>query len=52
MLAESGAIIEYLLERHGDGRLVPARGTDEHVRYVHWMHFAEGTIMLHLVARL
>ena len=52
MLAKSGAIIEYLLERHGNGRLVPARGTNEHVRYLHWMHFAEGTIMLHLVARL
>jgi len=52
VLAESGAIIEYLLERHGNGRLVPARGTNEHVRYLHWMHFAEGTIMLHLVARL
>jgi glutathione S-transferase len=52
VLAESGAIIEYLLERHGNGGLVPARGTNEHVRYLHWMHFAEGTIMLHLVARL
>ena len=52
VLAVSGAIIEYLLERHGNGRLVPARGTNEHVRYLHWMHFAEGTIMLHLVARL
>ena len=52
VLAESGAIIEYLLERDGNGRLVPARGTNEHVRYLHWMHFAEGTIMLHLVARL
>src|SRR5258706_8597423 len=52
VLAESGAIIEYLVERHGSGRLVPSRGTDEHVRYLHWMHFAEGTIMLHLVARL
>ena len=52
VLAESGAIIEYLLERHGNSRLVPARGTNEHVRYLHWMHFAEGTIMLHLVARL
>ena len=52
VLAESGAIIEYLLERNGNGRLVPARGTNDHVRYLHWMHFAEGTIMLHLVARL
>jgi glutathione S-transferase len=52
ILAESGAIIEYLLERYGNGRLVPARGTRDYVRYLHWMHFAEGTIMLHLVARL
>ena len=52
LLAESGAIVEYLVERHGNGRLVPSRGTPEHIRYLHWMHFAEGTIMLHLVARL
>jgi hypothetical protein len=31
---------------------VPAWGTNDHVRYLHWMHFAEGTLMLHLVARL
>ena len=51
-LAESGAIIEYLVERYGAGRLVPPRGSNEHVRYLFWMHFAEGTIMLHMVARL
>jgi glutathione S-transferase len=51
-LAESGAIAEYLLERYGEGRLAPPRGTPEHVRYLHWMHFAEGTIMLHMLARL
>ncbi|HYD55824.1 MAG TPA: glutathione S-transferase family protein [Burkholderiales bacterium] len=52
VLAESGAIVEYLLERHGNGRLAPARGTPEHVRYLYWMHFAEGTLMLHMLARL
>ena len=51
-LAESGAIIEYLVERYGAGRLMPQRGSNEHVRYLYWMHFAEGTLMLHLVARL
>ena len=51
-LAESGAIIEYLVERYGAGRLVPQRGSNEYVRYLYWMHFAEGTIMLHMVARL
>jgi glutathione S-transferase len=52
VLAESGAILETLVERHGGGRLAPPRGTPEHVRYLHWIHFAEGTLMLHLVARL
>jgi glutathione S-transferase len=52
VLAESGAIVEYLVERHGKSRLMPPRGTQEHVRYLHWMHFAEGTMMLHLLARL
>ena len=52
VMAESGAIAEYLVERHGNGRLAPRRGTKEHVRYLQWMHFAEGTLMLHLMARL
>ena len=52
VLAESGAIVEYLLDRYADGRLSPRRGTPAHVRYLHWLHFAEGTIMLHMLARL
>ena len=52
ILPESGAIIEYLLERYGDGRLAPKPGTPERVRYLYWMHFSEGTLMLHLVSRL
>jgi glutathione S-transferase len=51
-LSESGAIVEYLVERYGNGRLVPPLRTPEHIRYLHWMHFAEGTLMLHLLARL
>lgn len=52
VLAESGAIIEYLVDRYGSGQLKPQPGTPEHVRYLYWMHFSEGTIMLHLVSRL
>ena len=52
VVAESGAIAEYLVERYGKGRLMPQRGTPEHVRYLQWMHFAEGTLMLHLVSRM
>lgn len=52
VLAESGAILEELAERHGDGRLVPARGTPEHRRYRAWMHFAEGSAMPPLLVKL
>ena len=51
-LAESGAIIEYLVDRYKGEQLMPRRGTEEHVHYLYWMHFAEGTLMLHLLARL
>jgi glutathione S-transferase len=51
-LAESGAILETLVERHGAGRLVPAAGTAERERYTHWMHYAEGSAMPALVLRL
>ena len=51
-LAESGAIIEYLVARHGNGKLVPKAGTPEHLRYVYWMHFAEGTAMPPLLLKL
>jgi glutathione S-transferase len=51
-MAESGAILEYLAERHGNGRLVPAPGTPERLRYGYWMHFAEGTAMPPLVMKL
>ncbi|THJ32652.1 glutathione S-transferase [Lampropedia aestuarii] len=51
-IAESGAIIEYLLERYGNGRLVPASGTPEKLRYTYWLHFAEGSAMPPLLMKL
>ena len=51
-LAESGAIIEYLIERYGNGRLVPAMGTLEHLRYTYWLHYAEGSAMPPLLLKL
>jgi glutathione S-transferase len=51
-LAESGAIIEYLIDRYGNGRLVPAPGTPEHLRYTYWLHYAEGSAMPPLVMKL
>jgi glutathione S-transferase len=51
-LAESGAIVEHLAGRYGDGRLVPAAGTPERVRYTYWMHYAEGSAMPPLLFKL
>jgi glutathione S-transferase len=51
-LAESGAIVEYLVERYGAGRLVPAAGTRERLRYTYWLHYAEGSAMPPLLLKL
>jgi glutathione S-transferase len=52
VLAESGAIVQYLAETYGRDRLIPAQGTDAYWRYVYWMHFAEGTAMPPLLLKL
>lgn len=49
---ESGAIVEYICERLGGAHLVPARGTDDHIRYLEYMHFAEGSVMLPFLLQL
>ena len=51
-LAESGAIIEYLVERYGQGRLAPAAGTPGRLRYTYWLHYAEGSAMPPLLLKL
>jgi len=51
-LAESGAIVEYLVERYGNGRLIPMPGTPERQLYRYWMHFAEGSAMPPLLLKL
>ncbi|CAN5319211.1 glutathione S-transferase [soil metagenome] len=51
-LAESGAIIETVIERYGQGRLAPAAGTPDALRYRYWMHFAEGSAMSPLLLKL
>lgn len=52
-VAESGNIVEYLLERYGaDSGLLPAAGTPERLRYRYWLHFAEGSAMPWLVMQL
>src|SRR3954469_19325033 len=51
-IAESGAIVEYLVERYGKGRFVPAAGSPEKLRYTYWLHYAEGSAMPPLLLKL
>ncbi len=43
VIGESGAILEYILERHAGGRLAPAPGSPQRGEFLQWVHFAEGT---------
>ena len=52
VLAESGAIIEYLLARHGQGRLIPPADSPNYQRYLYWLHYAEGSAMPNLLLKL
>ena len=52
IVAESGAIIEYLVERYGKGRFIPAPGTPEKLRYTYFLHYAEGSAMTPLLMKL
>jgi glutathione S-transferase len=52
VVAESGAIIEYLVNKYDDGRLRPAGGTPERMDYTYWMHYAEGTFMPLMIVSL
>jgi glutathione S-transferase len=51
-VAESGAILEYLVDTYGNGRFRPAAGTPELLRYRYWLHFAEGSAMPPLLMKL
>lgn len=52
VLAESGAIMEYLNDRHGQGRLIPEPDTPERLRCTYWLHYAEGSAMPPLLLSL
>ena len=51
-VAESGAIIEYLVNTYDDGRLRPPEGTPERLDYTYWIHYAEGTFMPLMIVSL
>ncbi|MES2316388.1 MAG: glutathione S-transferase [Pseudomonadota bacterium] len=52
MVAESGAIIEYLVEKYGKGEFIPAAGTPEKLLYTYFLHYAEGSAMTPLLMKL
>ncbi len=52
VIEESGAIIQYLLDKYGQGRFQPAPGTSEALRHLQWMHFAEGSAMTPILLQL
>ncbi len=51
-IAETGAIVDYLIDSYGAGRLIPAAGTPDRLRYDYWVHYAEGSAMPPLVMKL
>jgi glutathione S-transferase len=51
-VAESGAIVEYLVDKYGAGRLIPPTGSAQRLRYTYWLHYAEGSAMPPLLLKL
>ncbi|MFU8806039.1 MAG: glutathione S-transferase family protein [Bradymonadaceae bacterium] len=52
VVAESGAIVEYLVDTYGDGRFRPASGSPEFLRYRYWVHYAEGSATTPLLLKI
>lgn len=52
MVTESGAIVQYLCERHGGAEWLPEPSSDEHVDHLEWMHFAESSAMVPVMLKL
>ena len=51
-IAESGAIVDYIIRRYGKGAMMPAPGSAEYETYNEWLHYAEGSAMLPLMLNL
>jgi glutathione S-transferase len=51
-IAESGAIVDYLVRRHGKGAMMPAPGSRDYESYNEWLHYSEGSAMLPLLLHL
>ena len=51
-IAESGAIVDYIIRRYGKGAMMPALGSPDYETYNEWLHYAEGSAMLPLMLNL
>ena len=51
-IAESGAIVDYIIRRYGNGQLMPAPGSADYETYNEWLHYSEGSAMLPLMLNL
>jgi glutathione S-transferase len=51
-IAESGAIVDYVIRRYGKGALMPAPGSADYESYNEWLHYSEGSAMLPLMLNL
>src|ERR1700684_3714631 len=51
-IAESGAIVDYIVRRYGGGRLAPDPASADYDKYQEWLHYAEGSAMLPLMLNL
>jgi glutathione S-transferase len=51
-IAESGAIVDYIIRRYGKGAMMPAPGSTDYEAYNEWLHYAEGSAMLPLMLNL
>ena len=52
VLIESGAIVEYIIARHGGGKFAVPVNSPDYARYLQWMHFAEGSAMTQFLLHL
>src|SRR3546814_17265934 len=51
LVAESGAIVDYIVRRHGQGRLAPPSDSWLYDEYVQWLHYAEGSAAFPLIMK-
>jgi glutathione S-transferase len=51
-IAESGAVVDYIIRHYGDGRLMPKPGSPNYEAYNEWLHYSEGSAMLPLMLNL